>query len=71
MQLPLYDRVLMPKEAQELVQVSRRDLYRWEREGKVSALRTARGAHRRYLESEVIAAALDHYRGGLSPRKTP
>jgi hypothetical protein len=56
--LPVYDRVLSPKQAAAIADVTRKELRRWEREGKVSALKTATGAHRRYLESEVMAAAM-------------
>ena len=53
-----FDRVLTPKQAEIISRVSRAVLRRWEREGRVRSIRTATGGHRRYLESEVIAAAL-------------
>jgi predicted site-specific integrase-resolvase len=54
----LFDRVLTPQQATVFSRVSRKVLRRWEREGKVRQLRTAVGGHRRYLESELLAAML-------------
>jgi DNA-binding transcriptional MerR regulator len=53
-----FDRVLTPLQATVFSRVSRKTLRRWEREGKVRQLRTAVGGHRRYLESELLAAML-------------
>jgi predicted site-specific integrase-resolvase len=67
--LPIYDRVLSPKQAAALAFVTLKELRRWEREGKVRALKTATGAHRRYLESEVMAAAGRRKTSVLEPRE--
>jgi predicted site-specific integrase-resolvase len=53
---------MTPKQATEFSRVSRAVLRRWEREGKVRLLRTALGGHRRYLESELLAAMLGRRR---------
>lgn len=58
MKRELFDRVLTPQQATVFSRVSRKVLRRWEREGKVRQLRTAVGGHRRYLESELLAAML-------------
>jgi predicted site-specific integrase-resolvase len=52
----IFDRVFSPQQAVAFSRVSRAVLRRWEREGRVRQLRTAIGGHRRYLESELVAA---------------
>lgn len=62
MKQELFDRVLTPQQATVFSRVTRKVLRRWEREGKVRQLRTAVGGHRRYLESELIAAMMGRKR---------
>ena len=59
---PIPDRVLSPREAAAVARVGTDILRRWEKQGIVRSLRTATGRHRRYLESEVLAAVLTEQR---------
>ena len=46
------EKLITPKEASEILGVSKQSLINWEREGFLTAVKTF-GGHRRYFEKEI------------------
>ena len=48
------EKYLRPEEVSKLLKVTVRTLYNWDRDGKITCIKT-NGGHRRFLESEILA----------------